>query len=335
MHNITLIKGDGIGPEITDVCLAAFEALNLEINWDMKEAGLSAIDKGLEILGEDVLSSISKNKVCLKAPLTTPIGEGFRSVNVGLRKHFDLYANIRPIKSFPYIKTKFDNVDLIIFRENTEDLYAGIEKEVSDTEAHSIKIITYDKSRRIGLEAFKYAAKNKIDKVTVVTKANIMKLSDGLFLRAIRDVQKEYPQIELEEVLIDNMCMQLVMYPEKYNVIVTSNLYGDILSDLAAGLVGGLGLITGVNIGQDIALFEAVHGTAPDIAGKDLANPSALLFASVSMLRHLNENEKADILEKSIHEVLSDPRYFTKDLGGSAKTSDYEKKLCEVIKKYV
>ncbi|HZJ87010.1 MAG TPA: isocitrate/isopropylmalate dehydrogenase family protein [Erysipelothrix sp.] len=333
-HNITLIKGDGIGPEISNVCVEALDALGLNIKWDEKLAGIAALEADQELLSEDVLSSIETNKVCLKAPLTTPIGEGFRSVNVSLRKHFDLYANIRPIKSVDSIKTKFEDIDLIIFRENTEDIYMGLEKQISDTEAHSIKVITKEKTERIAKEAFEYALKHDYPKVTVVTKANIMKLSDGLFLKTVRDVKKDYPNIELEEVLVDNMAMQLVMHPNQYGVIVTSNLYGDILSDLAAGLVGGLGLIAGANIGEEVAIFEAVHGTAPDIAGKDLANPTALLNATVMMLEHIGENEKALILDKSIKNVLKDKDNFTKDLGGSASTTHFKKKLIQEIKSY-
>ncbi len=333
-HKITLIQGDGIGPEISDVCVGALKALNLNVHFDIQEAGVSALDKGLPLLSDDVLKSIQTNKICLKAPLTTPIGKGFRSVNVALRKHFDLYANIRPIKSIDTIKTRFEHVDLIIFRENTEDIYAGIEKQISETEAHSIKIITKEKTERIVRKAFEYAKEHKVNIVTVVTKANIMKLSDGLFLDTARLVQKDYPDIYLEEILVDNMCMQLVMYPEKYNVIVTSNLYGDILSDLAAGLVGGLGLIAGANIGEDVAIFEAVHGTAPDIAGEDKANPTALLNACVMMLEHMNETEKANILEQSIFKVLEDPKNFTQDLGGTAKTSDYKKRLIQEIQSH-
>lgn len=333
-HKITLIKGDGIGPEITDVCMDAIHALKVDIQWDKQEAGIQALNNGKELLSDAVLHSIQETKVCLKAPLTTPIGEGFRSVNVSLRKHFDLYANIRPVKSIETIKTKFENVDLIIFRENTEDIYAGIERQISPNEAHSIKVITKEKTERIARKAFDYAEKNKIKKVTVVTKANIMKLSDGLFLQTTRDVKKLYPNIELEEILIDNMCMQLVMTPEKYNVILTSNLYGDILSDLAAGLVGGLGLISGANIGEYAAIFEAVHGTAPDIAGQNLANPTALLFSTVHLLEHIGEKDAAQKLDAAIHTVLKDKKYFTKDLGGKATTSQYRDRLIEVIENH-
>lgn len=333
-HKITLIKGDGIGPEITQVCVDALDALGLDVRWDIQKAGLEALDHGLDVINDPLLESISKNKVCLKAPLTTPIGQGFRSVNVALRKHFDLFANIRPIKNNKGIKTKFEDVDLIIFRENTEDIYAGLEKMISPIEAHSIKVITKEKTERIAKKAFEYAHKQEIDKITVVTKANIMKLSDGLFLDVTRNVAKNYPHIYLEEILVDNMCMQLVMTPEKYNVILTSNLYGDILSDLAAGLVGGLGLISGSNIGEDVAIFEAVHGSAPDISGKGLANPTALLKACVTMLEHIEEYKLAEILDASIDTVLSDSKYFTKDLGGRASTQAYKTRLCEVIGTY-
>ena len=333
-HNITLIKGDGIGPEISEVCVEAIKALGLNVVWDEKLAGVAALEKGQELLSDEVLNSIENNKVCLKAPLTTPIGEGFRSVNVSLRKHFDLYANIRPIQSIESIETKFEDIDLIIFRENTEDIYMGLEKQISETEAHSIKVITKEKTERIARAAFDYAKEHQKEKVTVVTKANIMKLSDGLFLRTVREVKEAYPHIELEEVLVDNMAMQLVMNPNQYGIIVTSNLYGDILSDLAAGLVGGLGLIAGANIGKEIAIFEAVHGTAPDIAGKDLANPVALLNACVMMLEHIKEFESAKVLDISIKKVLEDPQNFTRDLGGSASTSDFKEKLIQEIKAY-
>lgn len=330
-HKVTLIKGDGIGPEISDVCIEAVRALGVDIEWDYQIAGVAALELNQDLLSQDVINSIEKTKVCLKAPLTTPIGEGFRSVNVSLRKHFDLFANIRPVKNFPSIKTKFDDVDLIIFRENTEDIYAGIEKQVSENEAHSIKIITKEKTQRIVRKAFDYALENQVDKVTVVTKANIMKLSDGLFLKTAREVQKEYPNIRLEEVLVDNMCMQLVINPAQYHVIVTSNLYGDILSDLAAGLVGGLGLITGANMGSNSAIFEAVHGSAPDIAGKDLANPTALLLSTAMMLQHIGEKKQANRLRFAVQKVLENPKYHTKDLGGQAKTSQYKERLLEVI----
>ena len=333
-HKITLIKGDGIGPEITDVCVDVLEALDVNIKWDIQLAGIAALEKDEELLSDAVLESIKENRVCLKAPLTTPIGEGFRSVNVSLRKHFDLFANIRPIKSFEGIKTKFEDVDLIIFRENTEDLYAGVEEQISPTEAHSIKIITKEKTERIVKSAFDYAKVHGERKVTVVTKANIMKLSDGLFLKTAREVQKDYPEIELEEILVDNMAMQLVMAPQKYRVIVTSNLYGDILSDLAAGLIGGLGLIAGANIGQDVAIFEAVHGTAPDIAGQNKANPTALLSAVVMMLEHIGEAKKATLLQKSIEKVYENPTNFTFDLGGSATTHDFKQSLIQEIKKH-
>lgn len=333
-YKVTLIKGDGIGPEISEVCISAIDALGVNIKWDIQTAGISALEKGLDLLGEDVLASIERNKVCLKAPLSTPIGEGFRSVNVSLRKHFDLYANVRPIKSFEGIKTKFDDVDLIIFRENTEDLYMGLEKKISETEAHSIKVITQKNSERIARSAFEYAQNNNIKTVTVVTKANIMKLSDGLFLKTARQVQKEYPGIDLEEVLVDNMAMQLVLHPASYKIILTSNLYGDILSDLAAGLVGGLGLIAGANLGDNVAIFEAVHGSAPDIAGKNLANPSAMLEACIMMLEHLGERKYAQILETSLMDVLSNPANFTKDLGGSNTTDEFKEKLLQEIKSH-
>lgn len=321
MHRITLIKGDGIGPEISDVCVDVLEALGVGIEWDVQKAGLEAYDSVGEFIPKCLLDSIDRNKVALKGPLTTPIGSGFRSVNVALRKHFDLFANVRPIRNVSNLETKFEGVDLVIFRENTEDIYAGIEEQVSEDEAHSVKVITRFKTERIVREAFEYAKLHNFKKVTVVTKANIMKLSDGLFLRVAREVASLYPGIILEEVLVDNMCMQLVMRPKSYGVIVTSNLYGDILSDLAAGLIGGLGLVASGNIGADCAIFEAVHGSAPDIAGKNLANPVAMLLSCAMMLDHLKEYDAALKLRKAIDNVLSVVDNRTSDLNGSASTS--------------
>ena len=275
--------------------------------------------------------SIEKNKVALKGPITTPIGKGFRSINVYLRKKYDLYSNIRPIKTLPGIKTRYENIDLVIFRENTEGLYIGEEKFENEeqTSAIAIKRITKKGSFRIIKAAFEYAKANNLNKVTVVHKANILKITDGLFLDTAREIAKDYPGITVEEVIIDNMCMQLVMNPEKYQVIVTMNLYGDILSDLCAGLVGGLGLAPGANIGEDIAVFEAVHGSAPDIAGQNKDNPLALLFTSIDMLKYLKENEKAEQIEKAVLRILEKGEVLTADLGGSATT---EELTAEIIK---
>ena len=275
---ITLIPGDGIGPEITESARNIVDALDIEIEWEVVEAGEAVFNQTGTLIPDNVYESIEKNKVVLKGPIMTPIGKGFRSVNVALRKKYDLYANIRPVKSLGTIPSLTKDLDLILFRENTEDLYAGVEKQISDDEAHSIKIITRSASERIVREAFEYAKANDRQSVTVVTKANIMKLTDGLFLEVARGVAEEYPSIEFKEILVDNMAMQLVINPKQFDVIVTENLYGDILSDLMAGLVGGLGLVPGANIGEDISIFEAVHGSAPDIAGKGLAKPTAILL---------------------------------------------------------
>ncbi|RVU54435.1 isocitrate/isopropylmalate dehydrogenase family protein [Anaerosphaera multitolerans] len=328
---VTLIPGDGVGIEITDALKEVIAATKAPITWDVQEAGEFVYKEKGTYIPEELYQSLESNKIGIKGPITTPIGTGFRSINVELRKKYDLYANVRPIKNVGTIPSHFSNVDLVIFRENTEDLYAGVEKQISSTEAHSIKIITKEKSERLLRSAFDYAAKNNKEKVTVVTKANIMKLTDGLFLSTVREVAREYPKIQLEEVLVDNMCMQLVMYPEKYGVIATENLYGDILSDLCAGLIGGLGLVPGANLGKDIAIFESVHGSAPDIAGKNLVNPTAMLLTGVMMLRHLNLNKEAQQIEKAIETVLSDSNNYTQDLGGTTTTTEFTKKVVQEI----
>lgn len=327
MKKVSLIKGDGIGQEIGNALVELFESLNFPIEFEEVQAGADYYEKSGELISDETFESIEKNKVAIKGPLTTPIGEGFRSINVQLRKKYDLYANIRPIRTI--IPGKFDNIDQIIFRENTEDLYAGIEERVSDDERRSIKIITREKSDRIIRRAFEYAKENNINKVTIVTKANIMKETDGLFLQIGREIQEEFSNILLEEVLVDNMAMQLVMNPEKYQVIVTQNLYGDILSDLSAGLVGGLGLVPGANIGKEIALFEPAHGSAPDIAGKNLANPTALFLSAVMMLEHIGDKDLAENLEKAILKTLQDKNSRTKDLGGNLSTDEFTKKIIE------
>lgn len=335
MHQaITLIPGDGIGEEITESMIKVLQAAGAEIEWETVQAGQSAYEETGSLIPENVLESIKKNKVAIKGPITTPIGEGFRSVNVQLRKEFDLFANVRPVQSHDGVKTRYSNIDHIIFRENTEDLYAGIEEQISEDECHSIKIITRKASHRIAKEAFEYADRQGENKVTVVTKANIMKLTDGLFLDEARQVAADYPNIELEEILIDNMCMQLVMYPENYSIILTQNLYGDILSDLCAGLVGGLGLIPGANIGEDIALFEPVHGSAPDIAGQNLANPTALILSACMMLDHLNMSAQADNIRQALDETLTAAGQRTRDIKGTASTSEFTEYLISNLKKY-
>ncbi len=323
MTTVTLIPGDGIGPEISDAVVRIIKAAGVKIDWDIQSAGADVAEVEGTPLPQSVIDSIRKNKVALKAPVTTPIGKGFRSVNVALRKELDLYANVRPCKNIKGIKTPFDNVDLVVVRENTEDLYAGIERQVSDDVAESIKIITRDASVRIAKYAFEYALKYNRKTVHVVTKANICKLSDGLFLECAREVAKDYPQIEFKEILVDNLCMQLVQNPHKFDVLVLPNLYGDIVSDLTAGLIGGLGVAQGANIGLDCAVFEPVHGSAPDIKGQNKANPTALLFCAINMLHHIGEDFAAEKIEMALRKVIAERNVLTSDLGGNASTSEY------------
>ena len=324
---ITLIKGDGIGPEITEVMKKVVDALEIDIEFEEINAGLSVFEKEGVYIPQRLFDSIEKNKIAIKGPITTPIGHGFRSINVELRKKFDLFANIRPIKAPGPLDLKFDGVDMVIFRENTEDLYAGIEKQISPDEAHSIKVITREKSQRIIKKAFDFTRENNRKKVSIITKANIMKLSDGLFLEVGRDIAKAYPDIEFEELLVDNTAMQMVMNPGRFDVIVTENLYGDILSDLGAGLVGGLGLMPGVNKGKDIAIYESIHGSAPDIAGKNFANPIAMLLTMCLMLDDIGYKDQAEKVRASIYKCLSDKKNYTRDLGGTNTTSG----ICETI----
>lgn len=316
MIDVTLIPGDGIGPEVSDIMRQVVAATGVAINWDIQEAGLQWFEKTGELVPESVYTSIQRTKIAIKGPLTTPIGKGFRSINVALRLKYDLYACVRPVKSIGIVSSKFENVDLTICRENTEDLYMGLEEQVSPDEAHSIKVITRFKSERICRYAFEYARKHKKNKVTVVTKANIMKLSDGLFLKVARAIATEYPEITLQEVLVDNMCMQLVIHPQQFQVIVTENLYGDILSDLCAGLVGGLGFVPGANLGKDIAIFESVHGSALDIAGQGIANPSAMILTSGMLLEHLGYPTEASWIQQAIDIVYRNKENFSRDLGG-------------------
>ena len=322
MHNITLINGDGIGPEISDAVVRILKASGVEINWDIQTAGEDVIEKEGTPLPDRVIASIKKNKVALKAPVTTPIGKGFRSVNVQLRKTLDLYANLRPCKNLPNVKTRFDNVDIVVVRENTEDLYAGIERQVDENTAESIKIITKSATERICKFAFDYALKNNRKEVACVTKANIMKLSDGLFLDTYREVAQNYPQIKQREILVDNLCMQLVQNPSQFDVLVLPNLYGDIVSDLCAGLIGGLGVAQGANIGLDCAVFEPVHGSAPDIKGQNAANPTALLLSAIEMLKYIDEFAYAEKIEKALFKTLESGK-TTKDLGGSLGTKEF------------
>ena len=326
MHNITLINGDGIGPEISDSVVKIIEKSGLEIDWDVQTAGSDVIEKEGTPLPERVLDSVKKNKVALKAPVTTPIGKGFRSVNVQLRKSLDLYANLRPCKNLPGVETRFKDVDIVVVRENTEDLYAGVEEQIDENTAHSIKIITREASERICRFAFDYAQKNNRKEVCVVTKANIMKLSDGLFLDSYRNVAKDYPNINKREILVDNLCMQLVQDPTRFDVLVLPNLYGDIVSDLTAGLIGGLGVAQGANIGKECAVFEPVHGSAPDIKGQNKANPTALLLSAIEMLKYIDENQIAQKIEKALFATLSQG-FKTADIGGNLSTTEFTDKI--------
>ena len=326
MTNVTLIKGDGIGPEISDAVVKIIKAAGGDIKWDIQTAGADVAESEGTPLPQRVIDSIKQNKVALKAPITTPIGKGFRSVNVQLRKELDLYANLRPCKNIPTIKTRFDNIDIVVVRENTEDLYAGIEKQIDKDTAHSIKIITRKASLRIAKFAFDYAVKNNRKEVCVVTKANICKLSDGLFLECAREIAKEYPTIKFREILVDNCCMQLVQKPEQFDILLLPNLYGDIVSDLTAGLIGGLGVAQSANIGEQASVFEAVHGSAPDIKGQDKANPMALLLSAVEMLKFINQKDCADKIEKALYKTL-EAGIKTADLGGNAKCSEFTEEI--------
>lgn len=325
MDRITLIPGDGIGPEITKSVVDILDKAGAQIEWDVQTAGTDVIEKEGTPLPDRVIDSIKQNKVALKAPVTTPIGKGFRSVNVALRKSLDLYANLRPCKNIDGIKTKFDNVDIVIVRENTEDLYAGIERQIDNDTAESIKIITRKASLRIAEFAFEYAVKNGRKKVTAVSKANICKLSDGLFLNCAREISQKYPQIEYKEILVDNLCMQLVQNPEQFDVLVLPNLYGDIVSDLCAGLIGGLGVAQGANIGLNAAVFEPVHGSAPDIKGQNKANPTALLLSAIEMLKYINQEETAKRIEKALFKTIKEKTSLTCDLGGNSTTDEFTK----------
>lgn len=322
MHTITLVNGDGIGPEISASVMEIIQAAGLKIDWDIQTAGADVIEQEGVPLPKRVLDSIRKNKVALKAPVTTPIGKGFRSVNVQLRKDLDLYANLRPCKNLPGVETRFKDVDLVVVRENTEDLYAGVEEQIDKNTAHSIKIITRKASERICKFAFEYAVKNNRHEVCAVTKANIMKLSDGLFLESFRHVAQDYPNIKTREILVDNLCMQLVQDPTRFDVLVLPNLYGDIVSDLTAGLIGGLGVAQGANIGEDCAVFEPVHGSAPDIKGQNKANPTALLLSAIEMLKYIGERVYADKIEKALFKTLAQG-CKTVDIGGKLSTNEF------------
>ena len=330
-HTITLIPGDGIGPEVTEAVVRILKASGASIEWEPHVAGILAFERTGQALPVELIDSIRRNKVALKGPVTTPIGQGFTSVNVGLRKALDLYANLRPVWNLPGIASRFQGVDLVIVRENTEDLYAGLEHEVVPGVVESLKIITEKASSRIAQFAFRHAAKHGRKKVTSIHKANIMKLSDGLFIDCVRRAAREFIDIQYEERIVDAACMQLVMYPEQFDVLVLPNLYGDIVSDLCAGLVGGLGVVGAANLGADIGVFEAVHGSAPDIAGKHLANPTALLLSAVLMLRHIDEGAAADCIMQALGAVLSAKTVRTRDLGGTASTLEFADAVCRAL----
>jgi isocitrate dehydrogenase (NAD+) len=320
---VTLIPGDGIGPEVARAATRVLDAAGAEIEWEPQVAGAEAVKQFNDPLPDHVLESIRRNKVALKGPVETKVGGGFKSINVRLRQELDLYANLRPTRSLPSIPSRFENVDVVVVRENTEGLYSGIEHVVVPGVVESLKIITEKASTRIAEFAFEYARRHGRKKVTAVHKANIMKLSDGLFLECFRKVAPRYPEIQADDKIVDNMCMQLVMYPERSDVLVLENLYGDIISDLCAGLVGGLGVVPGANLGTHAAIFEAVHGTAPDIAGQDLANPLALMRSGIMMLFHLHKDEEAERVRRALRKVIVDRNIKTRDLGGQATTTQF------------
>lgn len=332
MHKVTLIQGDGIGPEIVAATLTVVEATGVKIAWEEAIAGEEALEKYGTPLPEETLASLQKNKVGLKGPLTTPIGSGYRSINVALRKALDLYVNLRPAKSYPGVNSPYREIDLVVVRENTEDLYAGVEHMVGPDAAESIKIITRRASERIVRYAFEYARQHNRRKVTAVHKANILKLSDGLFLETARSVAAQYPEIEFEERIVDNMAMQLVQKPHLYDVMVMPNLYGDILSDLCAGLVGGLGVAPSANVGDTVALFEPVHGSAPKYRGEDKVNPTAMILTAALMLRYLGEEEAASRIERAVAEVLREGKTVTYDLGGSAGTAAMGRAIADKVR---
>jgi isocitrate dehydrogenase (NAD+) len=332
-HVITLIPGDGIGPEVTEAVIRIFLAAGLDIEWEQHDAGVLAFEKTGETLPAALLDSIKRNKVALKGPVTTPIGQGFTSVNVGLRKALELYANLRPVVNLPGVQSRYTGVDLVIVRENTEDLYMGLEHEVVPGVVESLKIITEKASTRIARFAFEHARKIGRKRVTAIHKANIMKLGDGLFLDSIRKVSHDYRDIQYDERIVDAACMHLVMHPEKLDVLLLPNLYGDIVSDLCAGLVGGLGVVPGANLGDEAAVFEAVHGSAPDIALKNLANPTALLMSALMMLDHIGEREKATKIRTALFDVLTDGTVRTRDLGGESSTTEFTDAVCRAVQR--
>jgi len=332
-HTITLIPGDGIGPEVTEAVLRIFKAAGLQIDWERHDAGVVAFKRYGATLPAELLESVKRNKVALKGPVTTPIGEGFTSVNVGLRKALDLYSNLRPVQNLAGVESRFQNVDLVIVRENTEDLYSGLEHQIVPGIVESLKIITERASTRIARFAFEHARTYGRKRVTAIHKANIMKLGDGLFLDSCRAVSRDFIDITYDERIVDAACMHLVMHPEKMDVLLLPNLYGDIVSDLCAGLVGGLGVVPGANLGENAAVFEAVHGSAPDIADQNLANPTALLLSGLLMLDHLGERQRAQRIREALGRVLGDGRVRTRDLGGTASTTEFTDAICKEVEK--
>jgi isocitrate dehydrogenase (NAD+) len=330
-HKITLIPGDGIGPEVAGATVSVIRATGVQIEWESFVVGAEALSRFGDPLPQNLFDSIKRNKIALKGPVTTPIGTGFVSANVRLRKALDLYANLRPIKSLAGVKSRYENVDLVVVRENTEDLYSGLEHEVVPGVVESLKIITDRASRRIAKFAFEYARREGRKRITAIHKANIMKLSDGLFLRCFREVSEDYPEIQADDLIVDNACMQLVMDPNQFDMLLLENLYGDIVSDLGAGLVGGLGIVPGANIGEEIAVFEAVHGSAPNIAGRGLANPTALIQTAVLMLRHIDEREAADRIQASLEKILAEGQTLTRDLGGNATTLEFTEAVIRAL----
>lgn len=332
MKTITVFKGDGIGPEITDAVLTILQAAKAPLAYEIFQVGIPLYESCGELISEEAFASFEKNKVLLKSPITTPIGSGFRSINVLLRKKYDLYANVRPAKSNPAIITPFADVDIVTFRENTEDLYVGVEEQIDADTVHATKIITRKASERIIRAAFAYARANHRKRVTCVHKANILKMSDGLFLSCFNKIAKEYPDIVSDDRIVDNMCMQLVQYPQAYDVLVMPNLYGDILSDLTSGLIGGLGLMPSANLGSEYAMFEAVHGSAPDIADKGIANPTAFLWSACMMLDHLNEQAVANNIRQAVDQVLFHKEWLTPDLGGHATTKQFTQAIIDMLR---
>jgi len=330
-HTITLIPGDGIGPEIVAATVRVIEATGVDIEWETQILGSQALEKFGSTLPDASIETMRRNKVSLKGPIMTPVGKGFTSVNVGLRRALDLYANLRPIKALPNVKSRYPELDMVIVRENTEGLYSGLEHVVVPGVVESLKIITEKASTRIAKYAFEYARSNGRKKATAVHKANIMKVSDGLFLECFYKVAKEYPEIEADDKIIDNCCMQLVMRPEQFDVLVMENLYGDIVSDLCAGLIGGLGLAPGANIGELGAVFEAVHGSAPDIAGQGIANPTALMLSAIQMLRYIDEKDAATRFESALYKVFEEGKFITKDLGGTARTAEFANAIIDKL----